>query len=231
MHLRLSGPVGRSKCPPTPLLYLRLASRARQGSCRRNPDSCLVKPVPQVPQTHRESTVRHETFASSVLRCSGLFQSEAGKAECVSCDVLGDFYSDSSGATACTKCALNTQRFIGHLDATTRDACICKEGYFHPNGSAGEPCEPCKKGYECKGGSASPKKLDPNILQLLILLPMSGAWEEGRTVIGAVSLAIEAVASNSLLLPNRTIEYVWKDSKWCVFSLLFPSISEGDASS
>ena len=44
-------------------------------------------------------------------------------------------------------------------------------------------------------------------LRLGILLPMTGDWPIGRTVIGAVSLAVDDVNNDPGLLPGRKLEY------------------------
>ena len=44
-------------------------------------------------------------------------------------------------------------------------------------------------------------------LRLGVLLPMTGDWPIGRSVIGAVSLAVQDVNNDPRLLPGRKLEF------------------------
>ena len=64
-------------------------------------------------------------------RLAGFAQSEAGQSDCYSCDNIENSYQEDANATACTPCALGTQRYTGVLNATTKRACQCKPGNTH----------------------------------------------------------------------------------------------------
>ena len=65
---------------------------------------------------------------AGVLQIAGHFSPEAGRTDCVSCDVLGDFYQELAGQQSCLRCPTNTIRYTGVLDGSTHLACMCKEG-------------------------------------------------------------------------------------------------------
>jgi hypothetical protein len=64
-------------------------------------------------------------------RLAGFAQSKAGQSDCYSCDNIENSYQEDANATACTPCALGTQRYTGVLNATTKRACQCKPGNTH----------------------------------------------------------------------------------------------------
>ena len=74
-------------------------------------------------------------MASFCVR-AGYFNPGMGRSGCLSCDDLGDFYSEKAAATSCVACALSTQRYVGVLSASNRSACQCKEGPTLPSSVA-----------------------------------------------------------------------------------------------
>lgn len=48
---------------------------------------------------------------------------------------------------------------------------------------------------------------------MAVLLPWSGNRPLGKTIAGAVTLAIEKLNADETLLPNRTVEFVWNDTQ------------------
>jgi hypothetical protein len=58
----------------------------------------------------------------------GSFSSTAAQPSCLQCDVLGDFFQESTAQTFCVLCPRHTRRYLGILSAANRTACQCKEG-------------------------------------------------------------------------------------------------------
>ena len=50
-----------------------------------------------------------------------------------------------------------------------------------------------------------------DIIRLAVLLPMSGSWAVGPTLIGALALAVRDVNDNPDILHGKRLEYVWAD--------------------
>ena len=50
-------------------------------------------------------------------------------------------------------------------------------------------------------------------VNLLVLIPWSGSWPVGKSMASAIPIALEDVNSRSQLLPNRTLRYVWNDTR------------------
>ena len=46
-----------------------------------------------------------------------------------------------------------------------------------------------------------------------LLLPVSGGWDAGLRMAGAVALAVERVNNDKALLPGRRLDYSWADSQ------------------
>ncbi|XP_002733692.2 atrial natriuretic peptide receptor 1-like [Saccoglossus kowalevskii] len=51
-----------------------------------------------------------------------------------------------------------------------------------------------------------------NNITIGVLLPWTGSWSIGRSIGGAVSVAVDYINSNHNILPNRTLQFVWKDT-------------------
>ncbi len=66
-------------------------------------------------------------------------QAEAAQANCVSCDVLGNFFQENASGTRCIPCPPNSQRYLGVLTGGDPRSCQCKEGYFHASSDAQTP--------------------------------------------------------------------------------------------
>ncbi|XP_077864432.1 atrial natriuretic peptide receptor 1-like [Saccoglossus kowalevskii] len=45
-----------------------------------------------------------------------------------------------------------------------------------------------------------------------VLLPWTGFWNVGKNIGGAVSVAVDYINSNQNILPNKTLQFVWKDT-------------------
>ena len=50
------------------------------------------------------------------------------------------------------------------------------------------------------------------VVHLGVLLPISGSWKRGRTIAGAVTLAVERIELDASLLPGLRIQYEWLDA-------------------
>ena len=90
----------------------------------------------------------------------GSFGNMPGLVDCISCDnspFMG--YSNSSGAVTCTECPANTERTLTSSlwSGSRREECVCKFGFYSPNGNPGEGCLPCPVGGYCVGSTEPPK--------------------------------------------------------------------------
>lgn len=93
--------------------------------------------------------------AFACVRCApGTHAPEAGMSDCISCDNVGGF-SNANGSSACDLCPANTARFIGS-PGVSRTECVCKEGFYAPEGVPGVPCQACPAGSVCEGGTMPP---------------------------------------------------------------------------
>jgi hypothetical protein len=146
--------------------------------------------------------------AACVPCAPGLFQSERGQFGCISCDI-GDFFQEREQQSFCVPCPTNTQRYLGVLGAANRTACQCKQGYFHPKGEAGEPCEKCPPASVCNGRLELPRR-QADDLNLAVLLPTWNSWPEGRASIGAIALAVDFVNNQTDLLGGKKVVYSWQ---------------------
>ena len=107
-------------------------------------------------------------LSSSITRLTrhtpGFFSKTDGSIGCLTCDDLGDFFQVKSGASACTACAQNTQRYVGVLSGANGSACQCKPGECrsHANtepsaGQRGHGCLPLLQTIgDMTGSSAKP---------------------------------------------------------------------------
>ena len=60
---------------------------------------------------------------------TGMFQSKPGSVGCLSCASLGKYsYQDLHGQTSCTKCAENTEQWIGISSPANGSTCLCSKG-------------------------------------------------------------------------------------------------------
>ena len=63
-------------------------------------------------------------------------------------------WTDKEGSTTCKACPENTKALF--MGSTSVRGCVCKEGYFHPQGEPGLACIKCPFGGKCLGGAARP---------------------------------------------------------------------------
>lgn len=97
----------------------------------------------------------------NMLPCEpGSFSNVPGLVDCISCDnspFMG--YSNSSGTVICTECPANTERTLTSSlwFGSRREECVCKFGFYSPNGNPGEDCVPCPAGAYCVGSTEPPR--------------------------------------------------------------------------
>ena len=65
---------------------------------------------------------------------------------------------------------------------------------------------------------------DMDVIRIGLLLPASGSWTPGRTILGAASLAVERINSDASLLGDKKVEFVWRDSGVCARTLKHASM-------
>jgi len=79
---------------------------------------------------------------------------EQGASECIKCrDMPGTFYQPQSAQTKCLECPPNTDN-SGSKGLSQVD-CICRPGFWRPDGQIGTECYECPVGAECQGGVQS----------------------------------------------------------------------------
>jgi ABC-type branched-subunit amino acid transport system substrate-binding protein len=54
--------------------------------------------------------------------------------------------------------------------------------------------------------------LPENVLRIGVLLPQTGSWSAGRTILGAARLAVDDINSDPTLLGGYVAELKWRDS-------------------
>ena len=50
-----------------------------------------------------------------------------------------------------------------------------------------------------------------DVVELGILLPMTGSWPVGRTIAGAAALAVERINTDASLLRGKRLKFTWLD--------------------
>ena len=96
---------------------LPFCSYPSRGSERLTPFAIELVPA--------RSTRRHTSIHRDR---SGYFQSKEGQLDCVSCDLLGDFYQELEGRTSCVACPATMHLAPEAVVAANRSFCVCKEG-------------------------------------------------------------------------------------------------------
>jgi len=61
-------------------------------------------------------------------------------------------------------------------------------------------------------GGSKEAPLPENVLRIGVLLPQTGSWYAGRTILGAARLAVDDINNDPTLLGNYVAELKWKDS-------------------
>jgi hypothetical protein len=75
-----------------------------------------------------------------------------GPTQCVDCvSLFGAFFQPVAGQGMCQECPENTEKKFG-ARGTDISECICKEGFWRPDGLPGATCIMCPDGATCKGG-------------------------------------------------------------------------------
>ena len=80
---------------------------------------------------------------SECKQCAaGFFAKDKGKNSCTNCDDLGDYFQESSGATLCEHCPLNSQRYVGagQGSGSNRTSCKCQTKFWRHDGLSGKAC-------------------------------------------------------------------------------------------
>ena len=54
---------------------------------------------------------------------------------------------------------------------------------------------------------------ETGVIRIGLLLPATGSWAPGRTILGAASLAVERINADASLLSDTRLEFVWRDSE------------------
>ena len=78
---------------------------------------------------------------------------------------------------------------------------------------------------DCSASSNPEPAEESNIITIGALLPLSGGWPGGRTVAGALALAVDDVNNNPEMLHGKRLEYVYADDG-CEASVSLTAASE-----
>ena len=92
----------------------------------------------------------------------GEYADKPGLLSCISCDNSPNVgYANQSGSTFCTDCPANTERTVAtsFWQGSRVEECVCKPGFYEPDGLRGRPCLACPTGGKCLGGTEPPRAL------------------------------------------------------------------------
>jgi hypothetical protein len=75
-----------------------------------------------------------------------------GPKQCVECiSLFGAFFQPSIGQEMCLECPENTDKMTG-ARGIDKSECVCKAGFWRPDGLSGAACIQCPVGATCEGG-------------------------------------------------------------------------------
>ena len=96
----------------------------------------------------------------SFLCKPGTYSDRPGLVSCISCDNSPNVgFANRTGAVACDDCPANSHRTISTsvFGGSRLEDCICRAGFYEPDGLQGRPCLACPPGAICFGGTTPPR--------------------------------------------------------------------------